>query len=398
MYDGLVEYGPDGTILPSLAASWTVDDAGTGQRYTFNLRKGVTFHDGTAWNCAAAKLNFDHVLADPLTTGDWHGWYGLPGAIDSWKCVSDFVFEITTGKKYYPLLQELTYIRPLRMLSPNKFVGGPTSDPYTSNSCPVGWGTITHSDGGGPSIECKGTTGISGTGRWQYVETVKNGDDVQEVIFKRNDKHWDASSDAVEFVKLVHYGTHDDVKNALLDGSLDAVIGDGVLKPSDVAAFRSGKHGNSFHVSMTEPMQNRIVVLNTAKAPTNDINLRRTMIHAVNKAAIIDKELAGLDEPVDSLFGKNAPYCHVDLTPRWDYDFEKAKLLNCNAPESGLSDGATAGGHSWRSRRYPLCSLHLYEEARDCRQARFLSSSSTKTTGNKRSRAVQEWDTDGVAI
>jgi nickel transport system substrate-binding protein len=77
VYDGLVEYGPGGTILPALAESWTVSDADAGaegQTYTFKLRQNVTFHDGSEWNCDVAKLNFDHVLAPPLTGGDWHGW------------------------------------------------------------------------------------------------------------------------------------------------------------------------------------------------------------------------------------------------------------------------------------------------------------------------------------
>ena len=62
VYDGLVEYGPQGSIIPSLAESWTVTNIGAGQKYTFTLRQGVTFHDGEAWNCDAAKINFDHVL------------------------------------------------------------------------------------------------------------------------------------------------------------------------------------------------------------------------------------------------------------------------------------------------------------------------------------------------
>lgn len=77
VYEGLVKYGANGVIEPALAVSWVVADvAGSDdQLYTFTLRAGVTFHDGEAWNCGAAKLNFDHVLAPPLTTGDWHGWY-----------------------------------------------------------------------------------------------------------------------------------------------------------------------------------------------------------------------------------------------------------------------------------------------------------------------------------
>ena len=107
VYDGLVEYGPNGVILPSLATSWSVEDiAGGGQRYAFTLRSGVKFHDGAAWNCAAAKLNFDHVLAKPLLSGDYHGWYSLMDQITGWECKGE-MFELTTKSKYYPLLQVL---------------------------------------------------------------------------------------------------------------------------------------------------------------------------------------------------------------------------------------------------------------------------------------------------
>ena len=86
VYEGLVEYGPEGTILPSLATSWKIVKlSGGGQNYTFTLRQGVKFHDGATWDCSVAKANFD-VLAKPLTTPDWHGWYGLPQQIQEWSC------------------------------------------------------------------------------------------------------------------------------------------------------------------------------------------------------------------------------------------------------------------------------------------------------------------------
>mmetsp|Transcript_45546 Transcript_45546/g.142653 ORF Transcript_45546/g.142653 Transcript_45546/m.142653 type:complete len:651 (-) Transcript_45546:121-2073(-) len=337
VYEGLVKYGPDGAILPALATSWDVEAAGDGQKYTFHLREGVTFHDGADFDCSVVKLNFDHFFAGGLVSPDYHGWYGLPGQVSSTECESDFVFVLYTADNYYPTLQELTYTRPTGILSPNAFVGGAASDPYTQNSCPVGWGTIVAD--GYPDVTCAGITQISGTGKWKFISqdtetvTVDGEEQTQTntVLFERNANHWDASTDpsVVEFVTLVRYDSHEDVKNALLEGTLDGAVGDGVLDPEDVALFQSAEHEATFNVHVTDPMQNRIIIMNTAKAPTDDIDVRRALIHAVNKAAIIDRELAGLDRPVDALFPKNAPYCDLDLTPRADYDLQKALFLNC---------------------------------------------------------------------
>ena len=61
VYDGLVRY-KDGTleVEPSLAESWDISD--DGKEYTFQLRKGVKFHDGTDFNAEAVKFNFDRML------------------------------------------------------------------------------------------------------------------------------------------------------------------------------------------------------------------------------------------------------------------------------------------------------------------------------------------------
>ena len=343
VYDGLVEYGPDGEILPALATSWSVEAVGEGEEYTFDLRQGVTFSDGATWNCAVAKLNFEHMMAPPLRTSDWHGWYGFPAALadtGAFSCESDYVFKIKTKMTYYPLLQDLTYIRPTRMLSPNAFNAGASSDVYTDNSCPTGWSPIPGVNGGS-DITCKGTKGIIGTGRWTYVKTVTetvNGETkTKEVILKRNKNHWDTSTGDVEFITLVVYDTAAAVNAALLDKSLDAVLGAGVLEPSATKAFKTTA---GFTVKMTKPIMNRMVIFNTAKAPTNNLQNRKAMIHAIDKETIIDKELAGLANTVDALFPKDAPYCGIDLTPKWSYDIEKAELLNCPVESNG---GVAAG-------------------------------------------------------
>ena len=350
VYDGLVDYGAGGKVLPALATSWSVADrpGRDGQEYTFKLREEVEFSDGAAWNCSVAELNIAHVLAPPLTTADYHGWYGLPGQIDGWRCADDYTLVLTTKEFYYPLLQELSFIRPLRMMSPNMFVGGLASDPLTQNSCPVGWGNVTDS---GVTVNCAGIVGggvseggtVSGTGRWSYDKTVKNDDgSIEEVHFTVNEDHWDApSGNHPTRMVVVSYPSHDAVKAALIDGSLDAVMGAGVLTETDVAELKRD-HADKLDVALSEAIQNRIVVLNTGKAPTDELQVRKIVIHAVDKTAIIKKELAGLSETADSLFPKDAPYSSAVLTPIPDYDFEKAKLLNC--PEGGQGGGGLSSG------------------------------------------------------
>ena len=64
IFDTLVWRGTDGTFYPGLADSWEINEEGTA--YTFKLKEGVTFHDGTPFNADAVKFAFDHIV-DPET-------------------------------------------------------------------------------------------------------------------------------------------------------------------------------------------------------------------------------------------------------------------------------------------------------------------------------------------
>ena len=79
VYDTLVRFKEGSfTQEPGLATSWTMSPDGL--TYTFTLRKGVKFHDGTAFNAAAVKFNFDRML-DPkrLDEAIAPAHVGLPG-------------------------------------------------------------------------------------------------------------------------------------------------------------------------------------------------------------------------------------------------------------------------------------------------------------------------------
>ena len=58
IYEPLVNLSPDLlTVVPGLAEAWDV--TADGLTYTFRLRKGVSFHDGTPFTASAAKLNLE---------------------------------------------------------------------------------------------------------------------------------------------------------------------------------------------------------------------------------------------------------------------------------------------------------------------------------------------------
>lgn len=68
VFDSLVVQEADGSFAPWLAEAWEVSDDGLA--YTFDLKDGVTFHDGTAFDAEAVKTNFDHI-SNPETASQY---------------------------------------------------------------------------------------------------------------------------------------------------------------------------------------------------------------------------------------------------------------------------------------------------------------------------------------
>jgi nickel transport system substrate-binding protein len=62
VYEPLLRYGRDGSIMPWLAQSWEI--SADGREYTFDLRRKVFFSDGTPFDAEAVKKNHDAVLAN----------------------------------------------------------------------------------------------------------------------------------------------------------------------------------------------------------------------------------------------------------------------------------------------------------------------------------------------
>src|SRR4029453_11372524 len=60
VFDGLVRFTPDARVEPALAERWEVSP--NGLTYTFHLRRGVTFHDGTSFPARHVRRTFERVL------------------------------------------------------------------------------------------------------------------------------------------------------------------------------------------------------------------------------------------------------------------------------------------------------------------------------------------------
>ena len=117
--------------------------------------------------------------------------------------------------------------------------------------------------------------------------------------------------------------------------------GSGVLAPEDLVELDENQT-DDLSVIYSDDINNVLILLNSGKAPLDDINIRKTIIHAIDKKQIIDDQLSGIFKPVDNVFPLDAPNSDVFLTPRWDYDLEKAEFLNC--PEPRPADRSLALG------------------------------------------------------
>ncbi|GED66984.1 peptide ABC transporter substrate-binding protein [Brevibacillus reuszeri] len=101
IFDSLVFQAKDGTFQPWLASSWTKSE--DGKEYTFKLRKDVKFQDGTAFNAAAVKANFDHIFA-----GGRGQSRSLLGTFSSAEVVDEHTIKIILSEPFEPLLSGLS--------------------------------------------------------------------------------------------------------------------------------------------------------------------------------------------------------------------------------------------------------------------------------------------------
>ena len=81
VFEGLTRIDRDGVVKPQLATSWTVSPDGL--VYTFTLKSGVTFHDGTPFDSRDVKFSLERAVAESSVFGlvFWGAWTVVTGVI-----------------------------------------------------------------------------------------------------------------------------------------------------------------------------------------------------------------------------------------------------------------------------------------------------------------------------
>ncbi len=291
VYEPLVAYGQGGKITPWLAESWTVSP--DGKTYVFKLRKGVRFSDGTPFDAKAVKMNFDAVLKNAQR----HNWLEFIAQIDSTKILDSHTFQLNLKHAYYPTLQELCLIRPMRFLSPSGFPE--SGDTSKTIKAPIG------------------------TGPWKLVESRKGEHD----IFEANELYWGTKPG---FKRLVVKVIPDSDGRAIAfdTGEIDLIYGSGGHGSGQIGldTFTRYQSMKGVMTGISSPLATRVLAINSNRFPTKDLAVRKAILHGVNKAAIVKHIFLGVEPQADTLFSPEMPYCDLGLAP-YSFDPDQAAAL-----------------------------------------------------------------------
>ena len=114
LLDTLVKITPDQKVVPGLATKWTVEN--DAKKFTFTLREGVKFHDGTLLDAAAVKKSWDRIL-DPATKAA--STASLLGPIDKIEAPDPKTI-VVTFKQPFPLFLQQIWRSWFGILSPKQ--------------------------------------------------------------------------------------------------------------------------------------------------------------------------------------------------------------------------------------------------------------------------------------
>ena len=277
--EGLTKIQMDGAVTPLLAENWghTPD----GKTYTFRLRKGLKFSDGSALTAETVKFSFERAKA--------------PGSTNKAKrAVFDNISSVVAHDEHTVILvlDKADSTLPFR-LGENTAV-------------------ILH-----PNSAATAATKPVGTGPYKLENWAKG----SAVTLVKWDGHRDAAK--VKIKKVTFRFINDPAAQvaALLAGDIDGMPRFGAL-----TALKQFQGDKRFTVEVGSTAGKGVLSINNRKAPLNDVRVRRAITHAIDRKAFIDGAQEGLGKPIGSHFAPT-DLGYLDLTKQSAYDPEKAKAL-----------------------------------------------------------------------
>lgn len=286
IFEGLTRLTPNGTVAPALAESWSASPDGLS--WTFQLKRGVSFSDGSAFDAETVRYALMRIVAEGSTNAQ-KALFAPIRAVD--------VIDAHTVT--------IRLSRPVANL------------PYL-----LAWGDAAMVS---PASAATNATQPVGTGPYRLARWQRGG----ELELVRREDYWGRApqSDRVVFRFIS-----------------DPAAAFAAVRADDVDAFPNypapetvGELRRNPALRVTQGLSEGkvIMAMNNARAPFNDIRVRRALSYAIDRKAIIDGAMFGFGQPIGSHYSRQAEG-YVDLTDRYPHDVEKARQL---LVEAGYPNG-----------------------------------------------------------
>lgn len=303
IFEGLVRYKPGTTeIEPWLATSWDVSSDGLS--WTFHLRQGVKFHDGTPFNADAVVFSYER-QRDPEHPfhkyGKWEYWGWCFSEIAKTEKVDDYTVKITLSRPFSPFISTMAMF--------TAYVVSPTN-------CEK-WGDqwFAHPVGTGP---------------FKFVEWVKG----DHITLEKNQDYW---GEKAKIDKLI-FKVIPDASQRFLALQKGEVQGIEFPNPDDLSKIEQDPN---LAILSQAGLNVGYLAMNVGEdtpgfqKPFGDVRVRQAINYAINKKAIVDQLYKGTavvaKNPIPpTLWGYN------DAIQDYEYNPTKAKEL---LKEAGYPNG-----------------------------------------------------------
>jgi len=281
IFEGLVTLDPGTTeVVPGLAESWEISD--DGMSYTFTLREGVTFHDGTDFNAEAVCFNFDR----------WYNFTGTfqnPSASYYWQTVFGGFSDGKTPSLYESCEAPDETTATLNLTKPSASILGALALTNFTIASPTALEEYDADEGRVDEEGIFSPTGTyatehpTGTGPFMFESWTRG----EALTMVRNEDYWGEFEGNIGTLIFRPIAEGSARLQALQAGDIQ---GYDLVDPQDYETI----DGDDQLQLLNRPAFNvGYVGMNQAVKPLDDIEVRKAIAHAVDRQEIVDGFYAG---------------------------------------------------------------------------------------------------------